>query len=306
MGRYTVRRLIQMVFVFFGVTLIIYAAVWALPGDPIRALSGNRPMSESTINSLREQFHLNDPFYMQYLTYIGNLLRGDLGTDFSGRSVAQQMGSRWPVTINLALMALLFEAVFGIALGTIAAVRGKVTDYVILFFSISIISLPVFVLAYMGQILLGVKAGIFPVSGINEGWLSYILPGFILATTGMASVARLVRSSVLENLKADYTRTAHAKGLSNFRVLTRHVLRNSLIPAVTFLAIDLGYLMGGAIVIEGVFNLPGIGQLLFRSTAAQEGAVVVGVASLLVLIFLLTNLLVDLLYGVLDPRIGYE
>lgn len=306
MGRYTVRRLIQMVFVFFGVTLIIYAAVWALPGDPIRALSGDRPMSESTINALREQFHLNDPFYLQYLTYIGNLLRGDLGTDFSGRSVAQQMGSRWPVTINLALTALLFEAVFGIVLGTIAAVRGKVTDYVILFFSISIISLPVFVLAYMGQILLGVKAGIFPVSGTNQGWLSYILPGFILATTGMASVARLVRSSVLENLKADYTRTAHAKGLSNFRVLTRHVLRNSLIPAVTFLAIDLGYLMGGAIVIEGVFNLPGIGQLLFRSTAAQEGAVVVGVASFLVLIFLLTNLLVDLLYGVLDPRIRYE
>jgi len=295
-----------MVFVFFGVTLIIYAAVWALPGDPIRALSGDRPMSESTINALREQFHLNDPFYVQYLTYIGNLLRGDLGTDFSGRSVAQQMGSRWPVTINLALTALLFEAVFGIVLGTIAAVRGKVTDYVILFFSISIISLPVFVLAYMGQILLGVKAGIFPVSGTNQGWLSYVLPGFILATTGMASVARLVRSSVLENLKADYTRTAHAKGLSNFRVLTRHVLRNSLIPAVTFLAIDLGYLMGGAIVIEGVFNLPGIGQLLFRSTAAQEGAVVVGVASFLVLIFLLTNLLVDLLYGVLDPRIRYE
>ena len=306
MGRYTFRRLIQMVFVFFGVTLIIYAAVWALPGDPIRALSGDRPMSESTINALREQFHLNDPFYVQYLTYIGNLLRGDLGTDFSGRSVAQQMGSRWPVTINLALTALLFEAVFGIVLGTIAAVRGKVTDYVILFFSISIISLPVFVLAYMGQILLGVKAGIFPVSGTNQGWLSYVLPGFILATTGMASVARLVRSSVLENLKADYTRTAHAKGLSNFRVLTRHVLRNSLIPAVTFLAIDLGYLMGGAIVIEGVFNLPGIGQLLFRSTAAQEGAVVVGVASFLVLIFLLTNLLVDLLYGVLDPRIRYE
>ena len=306
MGRYTVRRLIQMVFVFFGVTLIIYAAVWALPGDPIRALSGDRPMSESTINALREQFHLNDPFYLQYLTYIGNLLRGDLGTDFSGRSVAQQMGSRWPVTINLALTALLFEAVFGIVLGTIAAVRGKVTDFVILFFSISIVSLPVFVLAYMGQIILGVKAGIFPVSGANQGWLSYILPGFILATTGMASVARLVRSSVLENLKADYTRTAHAKGLSNFRVLTRHVLRNSLIPAVTFLAIDLGYLMGGAIVIEGVFNLPGIGQLLFRSTAAQEGAVVVGVASFLVLIFLLTNLLVDLLYGVLDPRIRYE
>jgi oligopeptide transport system permease protein len=306
MGRYTLRRLIQLVFVFFGVTLIIYAAVWALPGDPIRALSGDRPMSESTINALREQFHLNDPFYVQYLTYIGNLLRGDLGTDFSGRSVAQQMGSRWPVTINLALTALLFEAVFGVVLGIIAATRGKITDHVILLFSISIISLPVFVLAYIAQILLGVKAGIFPVSGISAGWISYVLPGFILGAAGTASVSRLVRSSMLENLRADYARTAHAKGLSNLRVLTHHVLRNSLVPAVTFLGIELGYLMGGAIVIEGVFNLPGIGQLLFRATAGKEGAVVVGVASMLVLIFLLMNLLVDLLYGVLDPRIRYE
>lgn len=306
MGRYTLRRLIQMLFVFFGVTLIIYAAVWALPGDPIRALSGGRPMSESTVNALREQFHLNDPFYMQYLRYIGSLLRGDLGTDFSGRSVAQQMGTRWPVTINLALTALIFEAVVGIALGMLAATRGKITNYVILLFSISIISLPVFVLAYIAQILLGVKAGIFPVSGIDRGWISYILPGFILGATGVASVSRLVRSSMLENLRADYTRTAHAKGLSNVRVLTHHVLRNSLVPAVTFLAIELGYLMGGAIVIEGVFNLPGIGQLLFRATSAHDGAVVVGVASLLVLIFLVTNLVVDLLYGILDPRIRYE
>ena len=306
MGRYTVRRLIQLVFVFFGVTLIIYAAVWALPGDPIRALSGDRPMSESTINSLREQFHLNDPFYVQYLTYIGNLLRGDLGTDFSGRPVAQQLVSRWPVTINLALTALLFEAIFGVLLGIIAATRGKITDHIILVFSISIISLPVFVLAYIAQILLGVKAGIFPVSGIGDGWRSYILPGLILGAAGTASVSRLVRSSMLENLRADYARTAHAKGLSNLRVLTHHVLRNSLVPAVTFLGIELGYLMGGAIVIEGVFNLPGIGQLLFRATAGKEGAVVVGVASMLVLIFLLMNLLVDLLYGVLDPRIRYE
>lgn len=295
-----------MVFVFFGVTLVIYAAVWALPGDPIRALAGDRRMSESTINALREQFHLNDPFYMQYLTYINNLLHGDFGTDFSGRSVAQQMASRWPVTITLALTALVFEAVIGIALGVIAATRGKITDHVILIFSVSIISLPVFVLAYIAQIFLGVKTGIFPVSGIDKGWISYILPGFILATAGMASVSRLVRSSMLENLRADYTRTAHAKGVSNVRVLTHHVLRNSLVPTITFLAIELGYLMGGAIVIEGVFNLPGIGQLLYRATAAHEGTVVVGVASLLVLMFLVTNLVVDLLYGVLDPRIRYE
>ncbi|WP_129668219.1 ABC transporter permease [Phytoactinopolyspora endophytica] len=308
MGRYIVSRLAQLVIVFFGVTLLIYLAVWALPGDPIRAMAGDRPLSESVINAMREEHNLNDPVLVQYLKYMGDLLTGDFGTDFNGRSVSDQMVQRWPVTLRLAVTAWLIEIVVGIGLGVIAALRrGRWPDYTILLFSIAVISIPIFVLGYTAQLVLGVNAGIFPVSGVADGWpASYILPAVILSAFGLASVARLVRASVLENLRADYVRAAVAKGMSRRRVVSVHVLRNSLIAAVTFLGVELGFLLGGTVVVEGIFNVPGVGQLLFRSLQTQEGAVVVGVATALVLIFLLANLVVDLLYGVLDPRIRHD
>jgi oligopeptide transport system permease protein len=308
MGRYVLSRLVQLVIVFFGVTLLIYLAVWALPGDPIRAMAGDRPLSESVIDAMRDRHNLNDPVLVQYAKYMAGLLTGDFGTDFNGRSVSDQMAQRWPISARLALSAWFLEIVVGISLGVVAALRrGKWQDYTILFFTIAVISVPVFVLGYTAQLLLGVRAGVFPVSGISDGWpVSYLLPAVIVATIGIATVARLVRASVLENLRADFVRAAFAKGLSRRRVVSVHVLRNSLIAAVTLLGVNLGFLLGGAVVIEGIFNIPGIGQLLFRSLQAQEGAVVVGVATALVLIFLLANLAVDLLYGVLDPRIRHE
>ncbi|NED97496.1 ABC transporter permease [Phytoactinopolyspora alkaliphila] len=308
MGRYVLSRLAQLIIVFIGVTLLIYLAVWALPGDPIRAMAGDRPLSESVIHAMRERHNLNDPVLIQYGKYMANLLTGDFGTDFNGRSVSDQMAQRWPVSVRLALTAWVLEVVVGITLGVVAALRrGKWADYTILLFSIAVISIPVFVLGYTAQLVLGVHLGMFPVSGISDGWpRSYILPAVITATFGIATVARLVRVSVLENLRADYVRAAFAKGLSRRRVVSVHVLRNSLIAAVTLLGVNLGFLLGGSIVIEGIFNMPGVGQLLFRSLQAQEGAVVVGVATALVLVFLLANLVVDLLYGVLDPRIRHE
>lgn len=305
MTRFLLWRVLHMVIVFVGVTLIIYFAVWTLPGDPIRVLAGNRTVSPSTEAALRARYHLNEPFIQQYFHYVVGLLRGDLGTNFEGRPVSQLMSQAWPVTAKLGITAWLLESVLGLLLGVVAAVRHRrLADHVILVVSIAIISAPVFVLAYTAQLVLGVNLKWFPVAGVSEGWpRSYILPSLILAAFGIATVTRLVRTNVLENLRADYTRTAYAKGLSPLRVIVRHVMRNSLIPAVTVLAIDLGYLLSGAIVIEGVFNLPGIGQLLFISVANQEGTVVVGVASILVVIFLLANLVVDVLYGILDPRV---
>lgn len=307
MGRYTVRRLAQLVVVFFGVTFFIFAAVYALPGDPIRALAGDRPVSESVIENLRERHNLDEPLIVQYGLYLRDLLSGDLGTTFTGRPVSDLLGERWPVTIRLAVMAWLVEVVVGIALGVVAALRrGKWVDHAVLFFTIAIISIPIFVVGYTAQIVFGVKVGVVPVSGVNDGWLSYLMPALILAAFGLASVARLTRTSMLENLRADYVRTATAKGLGRRRIITRHVLRNSLIPAVTYLGIDLGYLLSGTVIIEGIFNLPGVGDLLFTSISSQDGPVVVGVATLLVLVFLAANLIVDLLYGVLDPRIRYD
>lgn len=305
MGRYVAGRLGQLVIVFLGATLLIYFAVYVLPGDPIQGLLGDRQATPEQMAALRELYHLDDPLFSRYVSYLGNVLQGDLGTDLYGRPVTDLMAQRWPVTLQLGMTAWLLEIILGIGFGVYAAIRNaKMGDRVVLFVSITVISIPLFVTAATAQWLFGVEFSFFPISGIADGWpQSYILPALILAAFGMASVSRLVRSSVIENLRADYVRTAYAKGASEFGVLVRHVLRNSLIPVVTYLALDLGYLLGGTVIVEGIFNLPGVGQLLFTSLRAQQGEVVVGVATCLVLIFLVLNLVVDLLYGVLDPRI---
>jgi ABC-type dipeptide/oligopeptide/nickel transport system permease component len=246
--------------------------------------------------------------WRQYLTYVGNDLRGNLGTDIFGRPVLDLMKERWPVTLRLAATAWFFEIVLGVGLGVWAALRrGRASDHLILGAGIAIISIPAFVLAFTAQLLLGVKAGLFPVAGVQEGWpMSYLLPGFILGSFGLVSVSRLVRSTLSENLRADYVRTAHAKGVPSWRVVVRHALRNSLIPAVTYLGLDLGTLLGGTVIVEGIFNLPGVGQLLFTGIQQQNGPIVVGVATTLVLIFLVLNLVVDVVYAVLDPRIRLD
>lgn len=170
-----------------------------------------------------------------------------------------------------------------------------------------LISVPVFVIGCLGQLLFGVKLSWFPSAGTDNGWpMSYLLPGMVLGSLSLAYIARLTRTSLIENLRADYVRTARAKGLSGRRIILRHALRNSLIPVVTFLGIDLGNLMSGAIVIEGIFNLPGLGQQIYLAIQIKQGPVVVGMTTLAVLVFLFANLVVDILYGFLDPRIRYE
>lgn len=308
MGRYVVRRVLQMILVFFGVTILIYAAVYVLPGDPIRALGGDRPMSASVVRALRDRFNLEDPLPQQYAIYMVNLLRGNLGQDFEGESVSSLMAQRWPVTVQLGLTAWFIQVIAGIPLGVLAALRrGTFWDHLVLVVTTLLISVPVFVLGYVVQLLLGVKIHLLPVAGVQQGWpRDYVLPAAVLAAFGIASIARLTRTALLETLQADYVRTATAKGLSRARVVLRHAFRNALIPLVTFLGINLGYLLGGAVVIEEVFNLPGVGQLLVTSIQQEDGPVVVGVGTALVLIFLAMSLLVDLVYGVLDPRIRYE
>jgi ABC-type dipeptide/oligopeptide/nickel transport system permease component len=305
MGRYLLGRFAQLLLVFVGVTLLIYLAVFALPGDPIRNLAGHQQLPPATIADIRHQYHLDESFWQQYGRYMLGVLHGNFGTDFYGESVWSLMKDGWPVTLQLASMAWVFEIVIGAVLGVVTALRrGRLSDHTVLVLSVAIISIPAFVAAFAAQLLLGVKAGIFPIAGNEDGWpLSYILPALVLAAFGAASVTRLTRSSMIQSLQADYIRTAMAKGLPRSRIVIRHALRNSLIPVLTYVAIDLGYLLGGTVVVEGVFNLPGVGQLLFTSIRQQQGTVVVGVATALVMIFLLLNLLVDVMYGLLDPRI---
>ncbi len=307
MGRYIIRRLLQFIPVFIGATFLIFAMVFALPGDPIRALAGERPMPESVRVELTERYNLDDPLPVQYAKYIGGVIQGDFGTDFRGREVSEIMKERIPRTARLALVAFTFEIMIGIPAGVLAGIREKsFLDNLVLVSTLTVISIPIFVLAYMAQLTVGVRLGWFPVAGIQEGWSSYLLPGLVLGSLSLAYVARLTRASITENLRSDYVRTAKAKGLTPRRITGVHTLRNSLIPVVTYLAIDLGALLGGAIVTESVFNIPGLGNEVFSAIVRQEGTVVVGITTFLVIVFMITNLLVDVLYAVLDPRIRYE
>ena len=307
MGRYIVRRLLQVVPVFFGATFLIFALVYAVPGDPIDALVGDRPLEPAVRAELRSRYHLDDPLLVRYGKYVSGLAQGDFGTNFRGRPVSEIMKQRFPVTVRLALLAFAFEAVLGLAAGVVAALRRRsFVDSLVLVSTTVIVAVPVFVLGYSAQKLLAVELGWFPVVGIREGWRSYFLPAIVLGSLSLCYVARLARASLIEAMRADYVRTARAKGMPERRVVGVHALRNSLIPVVTFLGVDLGSLLSGAIVTEGIFNLPGIGQATFSAIQTQEYATVVGIVTALVLIFILANLLVDLLYAVLDPRIRYR
>lgn len=308
MGRYLIRRLLQTIPVLLGVTLIIHFMVFSLPGDPLQALAGEKRVDPTIAAILREQYHLNDPWLVQYWHYLSSALTGDFGETYTGREVADIIARRFPVTLKLALTAFAIEAVIGILAGILAALRkGGFVDNLVLISTLFLVAMPTFVSGSVAQLLFGVQFEIMPVAGVEEGWpLSYIMPGAVLAAISMAYISRLTRTSMMEVMRADYVRTAVAKGLTHRRVIGRHALRNALIPIITFLGVDLGFLMGGAIITEAVFNLPGIGGQLADSIYLREQPVVVGLVTMLVLIFLAANLIVDLLYAVLDPRIRYE
>jgi oligopeptide transport system permease protein len=307
MGRYVARRLLLTIPVLIGASFLIFAMVYALPGDPIRALSGDRPLAPAVAAQLRAQFNLGDPLLIQYLKYLGKLSHLDLGSDFHQRPVFEIITGRLPVTIRLTAVAVILETVIGLSAGILAGIRrNSFFDNVVLVSTTLVISIPILVLGFAAQYVLGLKFGWFPIAGIEQGWYSYLLPGLVLASASLAYVARLTRTSIAENMRADYVRTAKAKGLPRRTVIMRHTVRNSLIPVVTFIGADIGALLGGAIVTEAVFNIPGIGRAVFDAVRGQEGAVVVGIVTLMVFFFIFFNLIVDVLYAVLDPRIRYD
>lgn len=306
MGRYVIRRLLQMIPVFFGTTLLIFLMVNVM-GDPIAGLCGDRQCDPATAAQLRKEFGLDKPVWQQYLTYMGNVFTGDFGTAFNGQEVTELMAEAFPVTIRLTLVAIFFEIVIGITLGVITGLkRGRPVDTGVLLLTLVVISIPTFVMGLVLQLLLGVEWGIIKPAVSPEAPLNELLiPGLVLASVSLAYVTRLTRTSIAENARSDYVRTAKAKGLPRGRVVRRHLLRNSLIPVVTFIGADVGALMGGAIVTERIFNIHGVGYQLYQGIVRQNTQTVVGFVTVLVIVFLLANLLVDLLYAVLDPRIRY-
>ncbi len=307
MGRYVARRLLQMIPVFIGSTLLIFLLVNLTPGDPLLNLAGPRALDPNVRAQLTEQFHLDRNVFIQYLYFMKGVVTLDFGTTFSGRPVIDIMKAAFPITIRLAFLALAFEMLIGLPAGLIAGLRrGKLFDSTSLFASLIVIAIPVFVLGFVVQLFLAIKLGFgSPTVGVTTPWKDLVLPAVVLGSLSVAYILRLTRTSVAENARSDYVRTATAKGLGRGRVVTVHLLRNSLIPVVTFLGADLGALMGGAIVTEGIFNIKGVGGTLFLSITRGETATVVSIVTVLVLVFLIANLLVDLLYAVLDPRIRY-
>ncbi|RJK97999.1 ABC transporter permease [Vallicoccus soli] len=308
MGRYVLRRLLQMIPVVIGTTLLIFLVVYALPGDPFAGKCGDRPCPEAYVQAERARLNLDDPVFVQYGKYMLNLLQGDFGTTSAQRPVLELVTSAYQVTLKLAFVAIVFELVIGILAGVLAGLRrGSFLDNLVLVSTLFVVSIPVFVIGFVLQLVLGVQLGWFPATvGAGAPWGDLLMPGFVLGSLSLAYVARLTRGSIAENLRSDYVRTAVAKGLPRSRVVGVHTLRNSLIPVITFIGADFGTLLGGAIITEGIFNINGVGGLTFRAITTRENATVVAVVTLLVLVFLLVNLLVDLLYGVLDPRIRHE
>ncbi|MFI7436525.1 ABC transporter permease [Micromonospora haikouensis] len=308
MGRYLLRRLLQLVPVFIGTTFLIYWLVWSVPGDPFAGKCGDRRCPDSYINFMTEKYQLDQSIWVQYATYMKNLFQGDFGVTYNNRAVGDIIATAYPNTLKLAVVALAIEAVIGLTAGVLTGLRRNgFLDNLVLVSTLFLIALPVFVVGFVLQWLLGVKWGIVHPTVSSEMRLTeLILPGFVLGSASTAYVARVARTSIAENRRADYVRTAIAKGLPMRRVVGVHLLRNSLIPVVTLLGTDLGALMGGAIVTEGIFGINGIGRAVLRAIVTKESATVVSIVVVLVLVYLLMNLLVDLLYAALDPRIRYE
>ncbi|HIW90834.1 MAG TPA: ABC transporter permease [Candidatus Corynebacterium avicola] len=307
MAWYLGKRLLQLIPVFFGATFLIYAMVFLMPGDPVLAMAGDKAAEPAVLDQIREDYNLDKPFIVQYLLFLGGFFTGDMGNTFSGRPVTEVLGEAFPITIRLAFMALVIEAVLGIIFGLIAGLKkGSVFDSTLLVVSLFIIAVPTFVIGFVGQFLFGIQWGVIPPTvGSDGSFTRLLLPAIVLGLVSFAYVLRLTRSEVAENLRADFVRTASARGVSRWHVIRDHVLRNSLVPVVTFLGADLATLMGGAIVTEGIFNIHGVGGLVFQSVSIGEAPTVVSVVTILVVIFVVANLIIDLLYALLDPRIRY-
>ena len=310
MNRYIARRLLQMIPVIIGTIALLYSALYILPGDPVTALVGERAVSEDFRRAVIERYGLEDPIPVQIGRYINNLAHLDFGTSASTRlPVWDLIKQKLPVTFRLSMAGMFFLVLLGITTGVISAVRKyTLSDSAVTLSAIILVSMPVFVLGVILQIFIALKLKTvlgLPVTGLDQGLKSYILPGFVLASVSMAYVSRLQRTTLLETLNADYVRTARAKGLPERRVIMNHAWRNALIPVVTYIGLNFGEFLGGAILTETVFNIPGIGRQLADSIRQHDNQVVLGISVFVVLVYLMINLAVDLFYAVLDPRIRY-
>jgi peptide/nickel transport system permease protein len=333
-AKYIIKRLIMLVPVILGVSIMVFVVMHVFASDPTSIILGQHATTEQ-VERLREQLGLNQPLYVQYFNFLKGILHGDLGSSLiTNTSVTSEIGSRFPATLELALISIILASVFGILIGVISAVKqNTIIDYVSTVVSLLGVSMPIFWLGLMLIILFSVKLGLVPpagriqiglepqhitglyildslISGNMEALKSslshIILPSVALASYSTAIIARMTRSTMLEVIRQDYVRTARAKGIFERVIILSHALRNALIPIVTVIGLQLGSLLGGAVLTETVFAWPGVGSYTIDAILKSDYPVVQGAVMMLAIIFVVVNLIVDLLYAQLDPRIKYS
>jgi len=336
MMRFLVRRTLEAIPVVFGVSILVFLLIHFIPGDPAVAMLGERA-TEENVERIREQLGLNRPLYEQYLIWIGNMARGDLGNTVRGNlSVADELATRFPATVELAVSALTLATLIGVPIGMISAVnRNSIIDTATMIGALIGVSIPIFVLGLLLIYFVGVLLGWLPFVGridreiemtlvrnsnylivpalISGNWQALgsalthlILPAVTLMTIPLAIIARITRSTMLDVLNQDYIRTARAKGLSERVVINMHALRNALLPIMTIIGLQLGALLSGAVLTETIFSWPGIGKWLFDSIIARDYPIVQSVTLIIAMIYIIANFSVDVLYTLADPRVRQE
>lgn len=314
MNAYLVRRLIQLPLVLLMISLIIFGLMHVSEGDPIAIMLGSNTSPELEA-ALKARYHLDKPMYQQYILWLGRVLRGDLGNSIrTGEPVRKMILDRIPTTLTVTILAILVALAIAIPVGLISAYRhNTVVDYVSMILAMLGLSTPNFVLAIVLILFLSVVLNMLPTSGWRApweqpttSWRFLIMPVIALGTARAALLARLLRSSVLDVLQKDYIKVARAKGLSERQVMLRHVVKNSMLPMITATAISFAYLLGGQIVIEQIFALPGVGNLLLTAVTQRDFPLIQGITLFIAGVFIISNLVADILYTFFDPRIAYE
>jgi len=306
MFTYLIKRLLYGIPVIWGVLTISFIISYIIPGDPVLALVGDF-YDEATLSKLRDELGLNQPMIVQYFTYLKNIVSGDLGISFQTKSpVLALILEKLSVTFTLAFLATLFASILGIFFGLISAVKfHSIFDRLFIFISIIGISMPVFWVALILIYWVGVEWRLLPPTGYGS-WIFYILPVIALGTRSLAMISRNTRAFMLDILKKDYMRTAKAKGLSTNKILFKHGLKNLLVPVITIIAMDFGSYLSGAVLTESIFGLPGIGRMLLNAIMQRDFPVIQGTVLFMALSFVIINILVDLLYGWINPKIREE
>lgn len=306
MARFYLQRFLSLIAVLAGTMVLVFVILHLTPGDPARALAGNRPVSAETYQRLRAELGLDEPLTVQFAKFAGGVLRGDFGkSHFTKRPVLMDVADRFPITLRLMVGAMLVAVVIGIPIGVISAARyGSTLDFIAMSVSTLGVSMPGFWVGLMLILVFSVQLGWLPVAGVG-GIRYYVLPSIALGTSSAAVIARLMRSSMVDALRTDYVRTARAKGVKESRVLLVHAMRNAFIPVLTVLGLQVGGLLAGAVVIETVFALPGLGRLLVQAVSSRDYPLVQGMALIIAAVYVTVNFVVDLLYSLVNPRIRY-